>query len=329
MRRPASPSGARACGPRPWPWRGPRGYVRRSGPARPQRTARTATWAGLMKTSPSPSWRLNCTRFIGLPPVRRACRLRLRLRGSRAGCGSGARGTLPVHDDPGERRKGEGLVTIDVAPLDLPGVAGGAESLADGSGRGATAGSGPVQFALAILLAGHPPPANRASSTRGNRIATRAARGRSASICRAQVRAPSWPSRLRAICACGSCLPSTLPSTPKHSRSCLTDPPHSNRRSQPCRFPGASLPLGRGRERPILFHRHLVAAHRQTAPRHHHHLRTLRAVPEHLSSPPTRITGRRRSGGRRICAGDPRAGDWRTSAPDTRPGGRWRTRRLA
>ena len=28
-----------------------------------------ATWAGLMKTSPSPSWRLNCTRFIGCPPL--------------------------------------------------------------------------------------------------------------------------------------------------------------------------------------------------------------------------------------------------------------------
>ena len=29
-----------------------------------------ATWAGLMKTSPSPAWRLNCTRFIGCPARR-------------------------------------------------------------------------------------------------------------------------------------------------------------------------------------------------------------------------------------------------------------------
>ena len=37
MRRPASPSGARACGPRTWLGRGPRGCAPRSGRARPRR----------------------------------------------------------------------------------------------------------------------------------------------------------------------------------------------------------------------------------------------------------------------------------------------------
>ena len=62
----------------------------------------------------------------------------------------------------------------------------------------------------------------------------------------------------------------------------------------------------RRRERTILPHRHLVAAHRQTAARQHHHLRTRGAVPEHL-------TGARR----RASPADavPKAG---ADAPETR-----------
>ena len=41
-RRPASPSGVRASGPRPWPWRGPRGCARRSSRSQSSRPWREA-----------------------------------------------------------------------------------------------------------------------------------------------------------------------------------------------------------------------------------------------------------------------------------------------
>ena len=55
--------------------------------------------------------------------------------------------------------------------------------------------------------------------------------------------------------------------------------------------PAASAAACRRCERTILSHRHLVAPHRQTAARQHHHLRALGAVPEHVPGTLTRITG--------------------------------------
>ena len=88
--------------------------------------------------------------------------------------------------------------------------------------------------------------------------------------------------------------------------------------------PAAGTAARRRRERPILPHRHLVAPQSQTTACHHHHLRTLGAVPEPLPRTPARIAASRRTEGRRRCAGDPRAGGPRTSATHARPGRRGR-----
>ena len=68
----------------------------------------------------------------------------------------------------------------------------------------------------------------------------------------------------------------------------------------------------RRHERPILPHRHLVATHRQTAPRQHHHLRALLTVPKGV----TRTTRRAHAG---PAIEGPALG---TSAGHPRPGSR-------
>ena len=71
----------------------------------------------------------------------------------------------------------------------------------------------------------------------------------------------------------------------------------------------------RRRERTILPHRHLIAAHRQaTAREHHHYLRALGTVPENLTGTAHIPTGCRAKG-RHRRAGDPRAGDPRRPHP--------------
>ena len=77
-----------------------------------------------------------------------------------------------------------------------------------------------------------------------------------------------------------------------------------------CDAPSPRAATRRRRERPILANRHLVATQRQPAGRHHHHLRTHVAVPEHITRLWTRVGDRRRTA----------AGPWR--ATDARAGSR-------
>ena len=98
------------------------------------------------------------------------------------------------------------------------------------------------------------------------------------------------------------------PAQPRHIRLRVV-PAHARHRV-PIRLLKAGIPprttseaiiradSRRRRERPILAHRHLVAAQRQPAVRQHNQLRTHVAVPEHIARTTRRIASRRQPGDR-------------------------------